>query len=426
MNRIRSFQSALDRIHHLSSGSDVRSIKHRFDITDNQISDLKSIMFQYPQLEGLKSKPKEWARTFKKVECGLFKSEDQMAEFMIRASKLLEIAQKNDYHRIVYLDGHGRLTACLIDLIYSHGLENSIMLFCVDHTENVNHWHTTFFPHVVQCFHDDVFNLLEEIKYYQPLVYLNFCGFGQCVKETVSLVRESKHLMISFSSRHGKSTSREYDLLVSLIKSRGKQLTDNNRFLTFYLNQEEDQIDLTFSSSKIHTKPKLVIDLTFSSEEVHSEPESAIDFSESSSNESLIVKRKRSLPSAEKSINPRRKRTRKESFKFQKDPHGVYGGIQFGNPENSIDYCRNCDTPIGNIVGTDQLYCEICLNDDQNLMEEFQASKKVEQQNLRDDQYNLEDSFVVEDDEPIQYEDGTFSSDEDSSSSSGQEEESFD
>jgi hypothetical protein len=113
---------------------------------------------------------------------------------------------------------------------------------------------------------------------------------------------------------------------------------------------------------------------------------------------------------------PKRSRTRKSnpperiSTTFlQSRGERVHGAIDFDEEQ---DKCLNCNTPIGNIVGTEVLYCEHCLEIPE-IKELWDLSKKQERNSLSNETYDDEDSFIATDDEPILYEDGT-QSDEDS------------
>jgi hypothetical protein len=154
----------------------------------------------------LKNSPFQWAKvilTETDNTTAFFVNSIHKKDLMHRAKLLLLGAINKGYRDLVYMDGHGRLTACLLDTIHNYEWENHFdNLFCVETDHAMDKWHQLFFPDVIECVHSDIFYFLDNYPgKNKPFVYFNFCGLGQDVYFVLDFLIEMPNVMISFSKR---------------------------------------------------------------------------------------------------------------------------------------------------------------------------------------------------------------------------------
>lgn len=174
--------------------TDIRR-KHRFEVSKRQIKELQEIIENFKILTKLHYDEKQWLSKYKDV---LFEGEKQYAEMMFRAEQFLDLAINMNKDRLVYMDGHGRLTYCLLSLIKSRKID--IKMTCIDVNRNMHNWHKYLLPKRVICKRMNIFNIQ---GYETSAIYLNFCGISDNVQKTINFLLEHDCTMVSFSTRCG-------------------------------------------------------------------------------------------------------------------------------------------------------------------------------------------------------------------------------
>jgi len=234
--RCRTFDQALTQILHLSTGDDIQ-VNGRFHVPLNHFIQLTKLIESFPHdFNHLREHPQQWALTMNKW---LFNHPKQLKDIKHRALTLLQIAVQHNYQDIIYLDGHGRLTACLLELIYSYNLQDQIKLICVEIDTTMNSWHQLLFPKSVSCHKSDIFHFIDQRHSDTHLIYLNLCGVALDSEFAYDLIIRSPHIMVSFSNRCGCGQIKGYGCRKCHIRdfclNNAKQLISDvdKSFLTF-------------------------------------------------------------------------------------------------------------------------------------------------------------------------------------------------
>ncbi len=115
---------------------------------------------------------------------------------------------------VTLMDGHGRIVYQIMAEMRARGCSDedldryTFTLYDLD--EDVHAWHDTFMPSGVTAVHDDILcsdvNTLRDPDELPGVVYLNFCGIGDCVEQTRDMVSalvrtHRRHVLVSYSIR---------------------------------------------------------------------------------------------------------------------------------------------------------------------------------------------------------------------------------
>ena len=202
-NSGNNFKIAFQIVSHMAGRHDLRSVRNRFEVTTDQLDELQSILYEhYDEFYLLQNSPFEWAKFILTYDA-FFIHPQHKEDLMKRADILLRGAIHKGYRDLVYMDGHGRFTACLLYIMNKNGWENNFdNLYCVELDHAMNQWHEILFPKIIKCKHSDIFSFLNNYSDQNaPFVYFNFCGMGEDVRFALCFLITSPDAMISFSNR---------------------------------------------------------------------------------------------------------------------------------------------------------------------------------------------------------------------------------
>lgn len=106
----------------------IGKLSHGFSITRVNLDKLKKIIDNNKEYyDKLRENPSEWADKFRREF--IYVDEE---DIKIRAKKIVSLAYEKSYKRIIYLDGHGRLTAYLLFYLWKFKAIKKIGLTCVE------------------------------------------------------------------------------------------------------------------------------------------------------------------------------------------------------------------------------------------------------------------------------------------------------
>jgi hypothetical protein len=213
------------------------STRNLFNISDKDLQKMKQLFADYEgELGILQSVPKKWVEFFSEY---LYPAEGYShlrSNQMERAKIIIETAIQKGVKRIYYMDGHGRMTACLLKYLIKNERESQIGLIVVEKNPIIHRWHKKLFPDCITFCEYDILNIMpfKSLKFRnESLVYLNFTGLhGQGRKIIRRLMNKhlALHIFISFSLRHNGDSNAENIVFK-------KNLTTN--FDTQLINQQK-------------------------------------------------------------------------------------------------------------------------------------------------------------------------------------------
>ncbi len=115
---------------------------------------------------------------------------------------------------VTLMDGHGRVVYQIMAEMRARGCSDEVLdrytFTLYDLDEDVHAWHDIFMPSGVTAVHDDILcsaeNTLRDPDELPGVVYLNFCGIGECVEQTRDMVSalvrtHRRHVLVSYSIR---------------------------------------------------------------------------------------------------------------------------------------------------------------------------------------------------------------------------------
>jgi len=136
---------------------------------------------------------------------------DAHADIVERASAVVNTLINTNESHVTLMDGHGRVVYQILADLKERGCNVDEFTFWIyDLDYDVNAWHEIFLPSSVESFHDDIFcsgeNTLRAPEELPGVVYLNFCGIGGCVEQTIDMVsclvrQRMRPVMVSYSTR---------------------------------------------------------------------------------------------------------------------------------------------------------------------------------------------------------------------------------
>lgn len=161
--------------------------------------------------------PSTWASTFKACLFSSPSMQAKVADQEERARKCSELVGAEKATNLVFPDGHGRFTACLINALVKRlsatTVDSKLGFELVDLNDAVVAWHKAFFP---RNFVHAVRNLYVNLPSRDTVLYLNFCGIGglQGQRDLVNFLHRmakaldagqdvARYLMLSFSNVRG-------------------------------------------------------------------------------------------------------------------------------------------------------------------------------------------------------------------------------
>jgi hypothetical protein len=166
-----------------------------------------------------------------------------------RAQIVVLNALKDDKREIVYLDGHGRMTFCLIETLINIGLFEEFKLTVVEYEHSGHEWHNLFLPREVRKVKGDIVGFLDKRytrnsnKMNNSYVYFNFCSINTQVDLGITLRRLKKYgsCMISFSVRSPSYESKCYKLAEEIVTQPGCEIVcRRGNFFTFLLDESHN------------------------------------------------------------------------------------------------------------------------------------------------------------------------------------------
>lgn len=130
------------------------------------------------------------------------------------ATRACAVVNALDYSgetHVTLLDGHGRVVYQILAELKFRGLNvNDYTFTLYDLDKDVDAWHKIFMPKSVQSICDDMLcsgrDRLRSPDQLAGVVYLNFCGIGDCVHQTEDMIRaivcrQSRPVLVSYSTR---------------------------------------------------------------------------------------------------------------------------------------------------------------------------------------------------------------------------------
>lgn len=145
-------------------------------------------------------------------------SPEAIADIVTRAKAIVNALDYFDETHVTLLDGHGRVVYQILAELHARGLNvNDYTFTLYDLDADVDAWHKIFMPKSVKSICDDMLcsgrDRLRSPDQLAGVVYLNFCGIGNCVHQTEDMIRalvskQSRPVLVSYSTR-GMSTERE-------------------------------------------------------------------------------------------------------------------------------------------------------------------------------------------------------------------------
>ena len=138
-------------------------------------------------------------------------SDDARIDIIRRARAVVNALDYSGETHVTLLDGHGRVVYQILAELHSRGLDvNEYTFTLYDLDEDVDAWHRIFMPQSVRSICDDMLcsgrDRLRSPDQLPGVVYLNFCGIGNCVHQTEDMIRtlvgrQSRPVLVSYSTR---------------------------------------------------------------------------------------------------------------------------------------------------------------------------------------------------------------------------------
>ena len=133
---------------------------------------------------------------------------------MNRARKIVERMEINGCNRLVMMDGHGRMTLCVLHAMQEPGIPFSkYRIVLVDVDDGVVEWHKRFMSCKIESYKMDVFSYRMNSE---TFLYLNFCALRECKIPLMAYLKRSpyKHnIAVSFTVEgmfHSSSARERY------------------------------------------------------------------------------------------------------------------------------------------------------------------------------------------------------------------------